>query len=617
MDSRAMLEKPHAVCIPFPVQGHINPMLKLAKLLHNRGFHITFVNTEFNHKRLLKSRGPDSLDGLPSFRFEAIPDGLPESDADATQEIPSLLEATSKHCLAPFKDLIYKLNNTATSNVPPVTCIVSDAIMCFTLAVAEELGIPHVFFWSAGACGFMGMLQYRNLIEKGFLPVKGVAGCCLALVWTVLDWFWTVKLQVVELLSNGTVAWRLQGCRASAQMAQSELSCRLQGAYMGSTMWGSYFAYLWHGELYCISASRTVLHIWTVMLICGMLLAAMLIEDILLKCYDTVEILHYSYVMESIVDNITKPSSITNEYLNTVIDWIPSMQGIRLKDIPSIIHSVNLSDFMIKFALEINERTLKSFAIIFNTFEELEHEVLYALSSTFPPVYTIGPLQLLLNQVKDDSLKSIGSNLWKEVPGCLEWLNSKEPNSVVYVNYGSITVMTSNQLIEFAWGLANSNQTFLWIVRPDLVAGDLAIIPPEFVIETKERGLLASWCPQEQVLAHPSIGGFLTHCGWNSTIESISSGVPMICWPYFGDQQTNCWYSCTQWGIGVEMDTDVKRDVVERLVRELMYGHKGKEMKKRVMEWRKIAEEATMSSSASSFLNLEKMIMQVLLPPRR
>ncbi|KAI8003944.1 7-deoxyloganetin glucosyltransferase [Camellia lanceoleosa] len=484
MDSRAMLEKPHALCIPFPVQGHINPMLKLAKLLYNRGFHITFLNTEFNHKRLLKSRGPDSLDGLPSFRFEAIPDGLPESDADATQEIPSLLEATSKHCLAPFKDLIYKLNNTATSNVPPVTCIVSDAIMCFTLAVAEELGIPHVSFWSAGACGFMGMHQYRNLIEKGFLPVKD-------------------------------------------------------------------------------------------------------------------------------------PSSITTEHLNTVIDWIPSMQGIRLKDIPSFIHSVNLSDFMIKFALEINERTLKSSAIIFNTFEELEHEVLYALSSTFPPVYTIGPLQLLLNQINDDSLKSIGSNLWKEVPGCLEWLNSKEPNSVVYVNYGSITVMTSNQLIEFAWGLANSNHTFLWIVRPDLVAGDLAIIPPEFVTETKERGLLASWCPQEQVLAHPSIGGFLTHCGWNSTIESISSGVPMICWPYFGDQQTNCWYSCTQWGIGVEMDNDVKRDVVERLVKELMDGHKGKEMKKRVMEWRKMAEKATMSLSASSFLNLEKMIMQVLLPPRR
>ncbi|GLT93791.1 hypothetical protein SLE2022_115650 [Rubroshorea leprosula] len=71
------LEKPHAVCIPYPAQGHINPMLKLAKLLHHRGFHITFVNTELNHKRLLKSRGSDSLNGLPLFRFDTIPDGLP------------------------------------------------------------------------------------------------------------------------------------------------------------------------------------------------------------------------------------------------------------------------------------------------------------------------------------------------------------------------------------------------------------------------------------------------------------------------------------------------------------------------------------------------------------
>ena len=88
MDSIA--EKPHAVCIPFPAQGHINPMLKLAKLLHHKGFHITFVNTEYNHKRLLKSRGPNSLDGLPSFTFETIPDGLPPTDANATQDILSL-----------------------------------------------------------------------------------------------------------------------------------------------------------------------------------------------------------------------------------------------------------------------------------------------------------------------------------------------------------------------------------------------------------------------------------------------------------------------------------------------------------------------------------------------
>ncbi|GFZ01197.1 UDP-glucosyl transferase 85A2 [Actinidia rufa] len=77
MGSMAVADKPHAVCIPYPAQGHINPVLKLAKLLHSKGFHITFVNTEYNHKRLLRSRGPAALAGLPDFRFDSIPDGLP------------------------------------------------------------------------------------------------------------------------------------------------------------------------------------------------------------------------------------------------------------------------------------------------------------------------------------------------------------------------------------------------------------------------------------------------------------------------------------------------------------------------------------------------------------
>ncbi|CAI9763870.1 unnamed protein product [Fraxinus pennsylvanica] len=172
MGSISLLEKPHVVCIPFPAQGHINPMLKLAKLLHQKGFHVTFVNTEFNHGRLLKSRGPDSLKGLSSFRFETIPDGLPISDADATQDIPSLCESTTNTCLAPFKDLLARLNDTVSSNVPPVSCIISDGVMSFTLEAAEELGIPEVLFWTTSACGFLAYTQYAKLIEKGYAPLK-------------------------------------------------------------------------------------------------------------------------------------------------------------------------------------------------------------------------------------------------------------------------------------------------------------------------------------------------------------------------------------------------------------------------------------------------------------
>ncbi|KAL7235986.1 hypothetical protein ACSBR1_019297 [Camellia fascicularis] len=161
------------------------------------------------------------------------------------------------------------------------------------------------------------------------------------------------------------------------------------------------------------------------------------------------------------------------------------------------------------------------------------------------------------------------TNFWKEQPKCIDWLDSQQPNLVVYVNFGSITVITAQQLTEFAWGLANGEKNFLWVIQSDIVSGDIAILPPEFMAETKNK----------EVLNHPAIGGFFTHSWWNSTIESLSDGVLMICWPFFTEQQTNCWYSCGEWGIRLEIDSGVKREKVENLVRELIEGEKGKEMK--------------------------------------
>ncbi|XP_008219459.1 PREDICTED: 7-deoxyloganetin glucosyltransferase-like isoform X1 [Prunus mume] len=482
MGTIGLTEKPHAVCIPYPAQGHVTPMLQLAKLLHYKGFHITFVHTEFNHRRLLKSRGPNSLDGLPFFRFETIPDGLPPTDANATQDITALCLSTSKNCLAPFRDLLSKVNSVPDS--PPVTSIVSDGGMTFTLDAAQELGIPEVILETLSACGLMCYLQYRPLIEKGLMPLKD-------------------------------------------------------------------------------------------------------------------------------------PSYLTNGYLDTEIDWIPGMRGIRLRDIPSFIRTTDPNDFMLDYLLVEIARAKRASAIILNTFDALDHEVLHGLSTLLPPVYSVGPLHLQLNQIPaDDKLKSIGSNLWTEEPECLEWLDSKEPNSVVYVNFGSITVMTAEQLIEFAWGLANSNQTFFWVIRPDLVGGEAAVVPPEFMQETKERGLLASWCPQEQVLSHPAVGGFLTHSGWNSTLESLCGGVPMICWPFFAEQHANCRFCCKEWGIGMEIEGDVKRNYVEGLVRKLMEGEEGKEMRKKALEWKKLAKEATTGPNGLSFVCLDKLVNQVLLSPR-
>jgi len=171
--SNSAKPKPHAVLIPYPVQGHINPLLKLAKLLHLKGFHITFVNTEYNHKRLLESRGPNAFDGFTDFNFETIPDGLTpmEGDGDVTQSVRN-------NFLQPFGELLAKLHDSATAGlVPPVTCLIADCLLPFTIQAAEEYALPIILFCPASACSFLSALHFRTLIEKGLIPLKGNNFC--------------------------------------------------------------------------------------------------------------------------------------------------------------------------------------------------------------------------------------------------------------------------------------------------------------------------------------------------------------------------------------------------------------------------------------------------------
>ena len=291
------------------------------------------------------------------------------------------------------------------------------------------------------------------------------------------------------------------------------------------------------------------------------------------------------------------------------------MKNIKLKELPSFVRTTDPNDVMLNFIIGEVGRAHRASAICFNTFDELDGEAVEALSAIFSttPLYTIGPFPSFINQIPlHKQIVSLDLSLWKGEIQCVDWLELKDPKSVVYVNFGSITIMSPEQLYEFAWGLANSKKHFLWIIRPDLVNGGSVILSLEFLNETKERGLIASWCEQEKVLNHPSIGGFLTHCGWNSITESLCAGVPIACWPFFADQQINCRYACQEWEIGVEIDTNVKREEVEKLVNELMEGEKGKKMRQKCLEWKKIAEEDT-RSSGSSFINLEKVIKDVLL----
>ena len=172
MESVLARARPHAVVVPYPCSGNINPALQLAKLLYLQGVYVTFVNTEHNHRRVEATEGAEALRGRDDgFRFETIPDGLSAAERGAHDYGLTLSMAVSSRCAAPLKELIARLNCTA--GVPPVTCVVPTFLMSFALDVARELGLQSMVLWGCSAAALMGHTRLRELRDKGYFPIKG------------------------------------------------------------------------------------------------------------------------------------------------------------------------------------------------------------------------------------------------------------------------------------------------------------------------------------------------------------------------------------------------------------------------------------------------------------
>ncbi|CAJ1931268.1 unnamed protein product [Sphenostylis stenocarpa] len=300
--------------------------------------------------------------------------------------------------------------------------------------------------------------------------------------------------------------------------------------------------------------------------------------------------------------------------MDRTISNIPGMENLlRCRDLPSFCRPGAKGNMSIDWVSFQTQQSLAADALILNTFEELDHLVLSQIRLHFPKVYTAGPVHHHLNVRKAETNKgndspSFGNSFFETDRSCKAWLDAQPQGSVIYVSFGSSTIVTREELMEFWHGLVNSKKRFLLVMRPDLVVGrenDDQILE-KLKEETKERGLILEWTPQEEVLAHKAIGGFLTHSGWNSTLESLVAGVPMICWPYFADQQVNSRFVSEVWKVGLDMKDVCDRDVVEKMVNDLMV-HRREEFLKSAQAMAMLAHKSV-SPGGSSYSSMEDLI---------
>uniref|UniRef100_M4CNT1 Glycosyltransferase n=1 Tax=Brassica campestris TaxID=3711 RepID=M4CNT1_BRACM len=252
---------------------------------------------------------------------------------------------------------------------------------------------------------------------------------------------------------------------------------------------------------------------------------------------------------------------------------------------------------------KILETTKTSSGLIFvSSCEELDQDSLSQARQDFKvPIYAIGP--------SHNYFPGSSSSLFTPDDTCIQWLDKQEDKSVIYVSFGSLANMSCSELIEIAWGLSNSDQPFLLVVRVGSVKDTewIEMIPEELMERIKEKGKIVKWAPQQEVLKHRAVGGFLTHNGWNSTVESVCEGVPMICLPFVWDQLLNARFVSDVWMVGIHLEGRIERNVIDRAVRRLLLEPEGEVIRER-MKLLMEKVRRSVKQNGSAYRSLEHLV---------
>ncbi|KAL3530525.1 hypothetical protein ACH5RR_009847 [Cinchona calisaya] len=285
------------------------------------------------------------------------------------------------------------------------------------------------------------------------------------------------------------------------------------------------------------------------------------------------------------------------------IDYIPGVPPIEPKDLASYLQEMYPTSVCHQIIFKAFKDAKDADFILCNTVQELEHETICALQEK-KPFFSVGPI------FPPGFTKScVATSLWSESE-CTHWLDTKPQGSVLYVSFGSYAHVEKSDLEEITNGLLESEISFVWVLRPDIVASDdHNPLPDGFRAATGDRGMIIPWCCQINVLNHPAIGGFLTHCGWNSILESIWCEVPLLCFPLLTDQFTNRKLVVDDWKIGINLcdKVSVTRIEISEKINRMMSEKSEDEFRRAIKEVKKILENA-MKDDGSSEKNMDQFI---------
>ncbi|KAJ1409475.1 UDP-glucuronosyl/UDP-glucosyltransferase [Sesbania bispinosa] len=279
---------------------------------------------------------------------------------------------------------------------------------------------------------------------------------------------------------------------------------------------------------------------------------------------------------------------------------------LKYNEIPEFLHPFSPIPLLKTLVMQQFERLSKTFCIFMDTFEELEQDYIDYLSKFFL-IRPVGPL--FKNPKSLSTSTKICGDSFKVDDDCIDWLNSRSPASVVYICFGTILSLPVAQLGEIAYALLDSQVSFLWVFRANQREEALqsGVLPDGFFEKISERGSkVVEWSPQEDVLAHPSVACYFSHCGWNSTVEAVSLGVPVLTFSQFSDQVTNAKLLVDVFQVGIRVNRHllaenviVNRDEITKCLLEATTGPRAKELKENALKWKNAAEAARAQGGSS------------------